>query len=89
MEMLNGRTLKKAADERKIKYDNDFIRQDTWMQLQNVLAGQVDRHSNNVLLTEHGPVAIDHDLSFPTNPLRNLADQVPESLVDLFQVLCR
>jgi hypothetical protein len=59
------------------------------MQLQDVLTGQVDRHGNNVILTENGPVAIDHDLSFPTNPLRNLPDQVPESLVDLFQVPSR
>ncbi|MDR2432544.1 MAG: hypothetical protein LBD34_02210 [Puniceicoccales bacterium] len=89
MEMLNGESLGKAAYEKKIKYDNDFIRQETWMQLQDVLTGQIDRHGDNVMLTENGPVAIDHDLSFPTSPPRDFADKVPKSLVGLFQVRSR
>jgi hypothetical protein len=80
MEMLNGETLYTNARSGKITANNEFIRRETWMQLQDILTGQIDRHGNNVMLTEGGPVAIDHDLSFPTNPPRNFAAQVPQVL---------
>jgi hypothetical protein len=84
-EALDGRTVAAAAAVRKVAYDDNFICRETWMQLQDILTGQIDRHGNNIILTKDGPVAIDHDLSFPTNPPRNFADKVPWSLVFLFQ----
>jgi hypothetical protein len=36
--------------------------------------------------TKDGPVAIDHDLSFPTNPPRNCASLVPTLIAVPFQV---
>jgi hypothetical protein len=77
MEKLNGGIVGKAADDRKIKYDNKFVRRETWIQIQDILTGQIDRHGGNVILTKDGPVAIDHDLSFPTNPPRKFAATVP------------
>jgi hypothetical protein len=80
MEALQGGTVGKAANDHKIEYDNKFVRSETWMQLQDILTGQIDRHGDNVILTKDGPVAIDHDLSFPTNPPRNFATTVPTKI---------
>jgi hypothetical protein len=77
MEKLNGETVGQTDVNRKIKYDNKFVRRETWIQLQDILTGQIDRHGNNVILTKDGPVAIDHDLSFPTDPPRKFAATVP------------
>jgi hypothetical protein len=81
MEALEGETVEKVANDHKIEYDNEFVCRETWMQLQDILTGQIDRHANNVILTKDGPVAIDHDLSFPTNPPRDFAATVPISIV--------
>jgi hypothetical protein len=80
MEALKGGTLGKAASQDSIRYTNEFVRRETWMQLQDILTGQIDRHGNNVILTKDGPVAIDHDLSFPTNPPRDFAATVPTEI---------
>ncbi|MDR2432778.1 MAG: hypothetical protein LBD34_03430 [Puniceicoccales bacterium] len=70
-----------------------IMRDETWLQLQDVLTGQIDRHANNVTLipmeaakkgrsTKNARiVAFDHDMSFPTNPPRSFASIVPESIV--------
>jgi hypothetical protein len=81
MEMLEGEILEKAAEDRKIDYNHNFIRRETWMQLQDVLTGQIDRHGDNVMLTKDGPVAIDHEFSFPTNSPRGVANMVPDRIV--------
>jgi hypothetical protein len=77
MEALEGGIIGKAANDGKIEYNNEFVRRETWMQLQDILTGQIDRHGGNVILTKDGPVAIDHDLSFPTDPPRDCAAIVP------------
>ncbi|MDR0742139.1 MAG: hypothetical protein LBE98_01605 [Puniceicoccales bacterium] len=68
MEMLDGKTVRSAVSEGELRYDNEFIRRGTWIQIQDILTGQIDRHRGNVMLTVDGPVAFDHDLSFPTKP---------------------
>jgi hypothetical protein len=80
MEALKGGTLRHAANCNEIEYDNEFVRRETWIQLQDILTGQIDRHGNNVILTKDGPVAIDHDLSFPTDPPRKFAATVPTNI---------
>jgi hypothetical protein len=87
MEMLEGRTLSYHAYNGTVPEDNEFIRRETWMQIQDILTGQVDRHGGNVMLTAGGPVAIDHDLAFPTNPPRSFAGTVPWRLVQTIQTL--
>jgi hypothetical protein len=83
-EMVEGQTVYKVRD--KINYNNEFVRRETWMQIQDVLTGQIDRHGGNVMLTKAGrPVAIDHDLSFPTNPPRNFAGIIPTMIAVPFQ----
>jgi hypothetical protein len=77
MEALKGETVGKTSDDGKIKYNNEFVGRETWIQLQDILTGQIDRHGNNIILTKDGPVAIDHDLSFPTSPPRDFAAKVP------------
>jgi hypothetical protein len=78
MEALEGETVEIATYNDQISpYNNEFIRRETWIQIQDVLTGQIDRHCNNVMLTADGPVAVDHDLSFPTNPPREFAGTVP------------
>jgi hypothetical protein len=97
MEMLEGKTVKetaKAVKEGSMQFEcrrgmqliGEFVRQETWMQLQHVLTGQIDRYGDNVLLTKDGPIAIDHDLSFPTNPPRGFAGAVPWGIVSIFQM---
>jgi hypothetical protein len=86
MEALDGETLTRASLNRRLWVNNEFIRRETWIQIQDVLTGQVDRHSSNVMLTRDGPVAIDHDLSFPTNPPRGFADGVPLNITKSRQV---
>jgi hypothetical protein len=81
MEALAGETLGDSV----ISCENEHVYRETWMQLQDVLTGQIDRHSDNVMLTADGPVAIDHDLSFPTNPPREFAGAVPKTLSIPFQ----
>ncbi|MDR2432473.1 MAG: hypothetical protein LBD34_01845 [Puniceicoccales bacterium] len=80
MKRLNGPTLWQAAKEETIKYDNDFICQETWLQLQDILTGQIDRHANNVILTKNGPVAFDNDLSFLTSRGRTSAGVITKTL---------
>ncbi|MDR1173423.1 MAG: hypothetical protein LBK24_01355 [Puniceicoccales bacterium] len=88
MEMLEGEPIGPApSDEKRKRFDNNFMCRETWMQVQDVLTGQIDRHGNNVMLTKDGPVAIDHDLSFPTNPPRSFAYSVPDRIVAIFQGL--
>jgi hypothetical protein len=85
MEALEGKTVGSYTvfELYKIYKNNNFIRRETWIQVQDVLTGQIDRNRSNVILTKDGPVAIDHDLSFPTNPPRNFAAMVPATLVSL------
>jgi hypothetical protein len=78
MEWLDGLTLCQAARKKQILYDSEFIRRESWMQILDILAGQIDRHPNNVMLTKNGPVAFDHDLSFPTHPPRSFASIIPK-----------
>jgi hypothetical protein len=85
MEMLKGPTVAEAAAEKKITKSNEFKRRETWIQVQDIATGQVDRHGGNVMLTEAGPVAIDHDFSYPTNPPRRIAEEIPMNLVATFQ----
>jgi hypothetical protein len=86
MEYLEGQTVGSVVDDevrdkkRILIYDNEFIRHETWLQLMDILTGQVDRHGDNVMYTEDLPVGIDHDLSFPMNPPRNFAGSVPDRL---------
>ncbi|MDR0742206.1 MAG: hypothetical protein LBE98_01960 [Puniceicoccales bacterium] len=80
MPKLQGHSVWAATRENKVRYDNNFIRRDTWIQLQDVLTGQIDRHGNNEILTKYGPVAIDHDLSFPTVLARSFAGTIPNSI---------
>jgi hypothetical protein len=89
MERLQGKTV--AATVRKpqeapryLVYDNEFIRRETWLQLTDILTGQVDRHGNNVMYTPEGrSVGIDHDLSFPLERQRpHIAGAVPFHLVN-------
>ncbi|MDR1891345.1 MAG: hypothetical protein LBQ23_04225 [Puniceicoccales bacterium] len=80
MELLNGKTLDYAVFRRAVPYDNEFIRRETWIQLQDILTGQFDRHIRNIIFTRSGPVAIDHDLSFPTHPPRSIASIIPKVL---------
>ncbi|MDR2779157.1 MAG: hypothetical protein LBB16_02625, partial [Puniceicoccales bacterium] len=88
MEMLEGSTVAIATKgSTGIQYNNEFVRRETWIQIQDVLTGQIDRHGDNVMLTANGPVAIDHDLSFPTYPPRALADTVPTEIVCSYESL--
>jgi hypothetical protein len=78
MEALDGKTIHDTVTTNaEGVWKKKFVARETWIQLQDVLTGQIDRHGNNVMLTSDGPIAIDHDLSFPTNPPRELADTVP------------
>jgi hypothetical protein len=83
MEAIKGETVGVATRNDQISSnDNEFRRRETWIQIQDVLTGQIDRHRSNVMLTrDDRPVAIDHDLSFPTNPPRDFANTVPITLV--------
>ncbi|MDR2603521.1 MAG: hypothetical protein LBC11_03100 [Puniceicoccales bacterium] len=109
MEWLNGRLLGETllsgdssegdSPERKFLCNNNFLRLETWIQLIDVLTGQIDRHANNLILTTpvaavptgHAddviltkdiiPVAIDHDLSFPTSQARTFAGTIPKFIV--------
>ncbi|MDR2603522.1 MAG: hypothetical protein LBC11_03105 [Puniceicoccales bacterium] len=82
MEKVDGLTLAQAVREGKIPSENnDFIRSATWVQLQDVLTGQIDRHGNNIILAKGTiPVAIDHDLSFSTSQARTSAGTIPKTL---------
>jgi hypothetical protein len=82
MEMVDGLTLSQIPREEKIPYDNDFVCRETWRQLLDILAGQIDRHIGNVMRrTKDGKViAIDHDLSFPTISTRTFPDTLPKTL---------
>jgi hypothetical protein len=86
MEMLEGQTLRKTVNAKSIELTNEFMCRETWTQIHDILTGQIDRYGGNVILTKDGPVAIDHDLSFPTNPPRGIAGTVPLSLVAQFGV---
>jgi hypothetical protein len=77
MEALEGPTVFKDVCEKKNRYDNQFICYETWMQVLDILIGQIDRNSNNVVRTKNGPIAVDHDLSFPIHPPRSFASIVP------------
>jgi hypothetical protein len=87
MEYLEGQTIGSVIDEEErtgrdiLIYDNEFIRRETWLQLMDILTGQMDRHGDNVMYVGNLPVGIDHDLSFPTKPPRNFADSIPDQLV--------
>ncbi|MDR1457242.1 MAG: hypothetical protein LBI47_00080, partial [Puniceicoccales bacterium] len=81
MEMLAGKTVGYNVAHGRIGNNNEFVRRETWMQVQDVLTGQIDRHGDNVMLTGDGPIAIDHDLSFPTDPPRKFADKISRVLV--------
>jgi hypothetical protein len=86
MERLNGRTIWQASRLKKIPYNNTFIGRETWIQLLDILTGQIDRHANNVMLIEDDVVkeedgqvvAFDHDLSFVTHPPRSFASIIPK-----------
>ncbi|MDR0742207.1 MAG: hypothetical protein LBE98_01965 [Puniceicoccales bacterium] len=81
MERLDGISLGQALSEGKILCNNDFVRRETWIQVHDILAGQIDRHLNNVIQTKNGPVAVDHDLSFLTYPPRSFASIIPKVIV--------
>jgi hypothetical protein len=85
MEMVEGDNIYHCINDTdtqsEVFFKEGFICREMWIQLQDVLTGQIDRHSNNVVLTGDGPVAIDHDLSFPTNPPRAIAGTVPVAIV--------
>jgi hypothetical protein len=97
MEALEGRTVGEIAKvvkeggiqlerQKGMQLINEFICRETWMQIQDVLTGQMNRRGDNVMLTGDGlPVAIDHDLSFPTNPPRNFAGIVPTMIAVPFR----
>ncbi|MDR0741940.1 MAG: hypothetical protein LBE98_00545 [Puniceicoccales bacterium] len=71
-EMLEGETLRHNVNEHSIDFfNNEFVRWETWIQIQDVLTGQIDRHWSNIIVTKDGPIGIDHDLSFPTNTPQN------------------
>jgi hypothetical protein len=80
MELVEGPSSWQAATGGKIKYNNDYISRETWMQLMDILLGQLDRHGHNVILKDDKPVAIDHDCSFPTFGARIFAYTIPETL---------
>jgi hypothetical protein len=87
MEMLAGKTVGHNARHGRIRNNSEFVRRETWIQVQDVLTGQIDRHGDNVMLTGDGPIAFDHDLSFPTDPPRNFADKIPLRLVSTVRTL--
>jgi hypothetical protein len=72
MELLERKTLDHVARWGEMRCDNEFICHETWIQLQSILTAQIDKHVGNALFTQYDPVIIDHDLSFPTNPLRSI-----------------
>lgn len=46
---------------------SNFIESETWLQLEDILTGQIDRHGNNLHISATGHVkGFDHDSSFPT-----------------------
>jgi hypothetical protein len=57
-----------------------FQRQATWLQLQDCLSGQLDRHTRNVYHSGERILAFDHDLSFPRLSHRSFAADVPLTL---------
>ncbi|MDR1528517.1 MAG: hypothetical protein LBS22_02960 [Puniceicoccales bacterium] len=81
MERLDGPLLGQALCAGEIPCDNSFTCRATWIQVQDILTGQIDRHPNNVIQTKDGLVAIDHDLSFLTCPPRSFASIIPEVIV--------
>ncbi|MDR0693117.1 MAG: hypothetical protein LBF49_00900 [Puniceicoccales bacterium] len=81
MEKLEGCTVWQAASGGKIKYDNDFICQETWMQLQDILTGQVDRHGHNAMYIQNEQVvAFDHEFSYPILSSRTFASMIPTAV---------
>jgi hypothetical protein len=77
-EMFNGPSVAgRSPYGTNVDIGSEFVRKETWMQIQDVLTGQMNRNGHNVVLTKNGPVAFDHDSSFPTNPPRNFAGTVP------------
>ncbi|MDR1595633.1 MAG: hypothetical protein LBR91_01760 [Puniceicoccales bacterium] len=88
-------TFNRSNDPRKKEYlenfskDCNFIRGEATLQLQDVLTGQMDRHSGNVMITTGNDgkfhiIGIDNDLSFPISADKNpgVANKVPMTLTD-------
>ncbi|MDR1255587.1 MAG: hypothetical protein LBJ94_01490 [Puniceicoccales bacterium] len=68
--------------------EGESLRRETWLQLMDVLTGQVDRNATNVIFDESKrPISIDHDLSFPTNPPRSFAGTVPNKIYEM-ETIC-
>ncbi len=67
------------------KMTGGSLRQVTWIQLQDCLTGQFDRHYDNILSDNLGDLyAIDHDYCFPTEKVRpNVAGDIPSTMRDL------
>lgn len=60
----------------------EYIKNETWLQIEDCFTGQLDRHHGNVMFDEKGnPQGIDHDFCFPTYMGRpKLANIVPDKI---------
>jgi hypothetical protein len=92
MDFLGGTTIHRevfpglAANNGVIKHTipmtNEFIRHETWIQLEDILTGQIDRHSGNVMYNSGTPVGVDHDMSFPSSYVRPGLTSVIPGIID-------
>ncbi|MDR1255729.1 MAG: hypothetical protein LBJ94_02285 [Puniceicoccales bacterium] len=80
MEYLEGATVSGSVGRKQLLYNNEFIRCETWLQLMDILTGQMDRRGDNVMYIENSPIGIDHDFSFPTDPPQKFAGSIPDQL---------
>lgn len=70
--------------KKPVTLNAEFWRLMVWLQLQDCLAGQSDRHANNVLFKGDEIRGIDHDFSFPNEKRRpSFAGTIPDSIVNM------
>ncbi|MDR1375671.1 MAG: hypothetical protein LBJ45_02570 [Holosporaceae bacterium] len=88
MDRLNGETVRETASDlvvrgQHISLTNEFKRRETWLQIEDIITGQIDRHGQNVMYNSGHSIGIDHDMSFPSTWDRpQLAREIPDKTVD-------
>ncbi|MDR1595427.1 MAG: hypothetical protein LBR91_00690 [Puniceicoccales bacterium] len=89
MDFVPGEQTSNVVQDGRMNFQDPHVRHkyiegETWMQIGDVLSGQVDRHSGNVMLNGgHMPIGIDHKSSFSTVFRRpGIMTQLPTKLTD-------